>query len=389
MIIAAPVVTGRILKATVEVSEPLVFLPRFRVRAEREGSVHHADSADTLYLGWLPRGRYALEVRLPGGAAPGATRIRLEAVHRSGLADAVAAETQLEAVLSDPGADRASPLAFSLAPVPPAPALESLSWKRGHADWFFQHFDHASATVVSYMLKDSPLLKGRVLDLGCGDGITALGVALRTGCTELIGIDPFKGYERLPAIVRDNHLPPDAIPANLRFLPEDANALSFPDDHFDVVVSWASVEHFAGGYLRALGEVRRVLKPGGLFFVHPGLYYTSYGHHLGEFSSEPFFHLKKAPEEVERIVLTTPPNRIDRAGEDPSAEQCLQWYHELNRITVPRFEAELRALDFQPWRVALRSEGMVEYAPELERYSMLDLATSELYVACVSRKETR
>ena len=51
------------------------------------------------------------------------------------------------------------------------------------------------------------------------------------------------------------------------------------------------------------------------------------------------------------------------------------------------FEKELRALDFQPWRVALRTEGLVEYTPEIEHYPMQDLATNELYVSCVSRKK--
>ena len=81
-------------------------------------------------------------------------------------------------------------------------AIENLSWKRGHADWFFRHFDHAAATVQSYMLGDSPKLRGRILDVGCGDGITDLGLALRTGCEELVGDRSLQGYEKLPEIAR-------------------------------------------------------------------------------------------------------------------------------------------------------------------------------------------
>ena len=146
------------------------------------------------------------------------------------------------------------------------------------------------------MLGDSPLLRGRILDVGCGDGITDLSIALRTHCRgELVGVDPFRGFERLPRILAENGLPSDVIPPNLRFLAEDANRLPFPDDSFDVVISWGSLEHIAGGYERALREVRRVLRPQGLFFVHPGLYFSNFGHHLGEFSNEPHFHLKKSP----------------------------------------------------------------------------------------------
>jgi ubiquinone/menaquinone biosynthesis C-methylase UbiE len=240
---------------------------------------------------------------------------------------------------------------------------------------------------MSYMLGDSPQLRGHILDVGCGDGITDLSIALRTGCVELIGVDPFKGYEQLPRMMAENHLPADAIPPNLRFMPESANSLPFADDSFDVVISWGSLEHIAGGYDQALLEIRRVLRPQGLFFVHPGLYFSNVGHHLGEFSSEPHFHLKKPLEEVKRIVFETPINRMDRAGHVATPEEYWQWFRELNPITVAKFEQELRALDFQPWRVALRTEGLIEYTPEIERYGMQDLATNEVYISCVSRKK--
>ena len=55
----------------------------------------------------------------------------------------------------------------------------------------------------------------------------------------------------------------------LRFLPADANAIPFEDDRFDVVISWGSLEHIAGGHAQALREIRRVLKPDGLLFAHP------------------------------------------------------------------------------------------------------------------------
>ncbi len=202
------------------------------------------------------------------------------------------------------------------------------------------------------------------------------------------GSTPSSGYEKLPEIARANHLPDDVVPKSLRFLPADANRLPFTDDRFDAVISWGSVEHIAGGYLQALREIKRVLKPDGLLFIHPGLYYSNFGHHLGEFSSEPFFHLKKPREELERLVLGTRPQVMDRAGLVATPAQYWQWFNELNPITVTRFEQELRALEFEPWRVAIRTEGLVEYTPEILSYPMQDLANNELYVSCVSRKRS-
>jgi hypothetical protein len=54
--------------------------------------------------------------------------------------------------------------------------------------------------------------------------------------------------------------------------------------------------------------------------------------------------------------------------------------------TVSRFEQELRELDFEPWRAALRTEQLIEYTPEIVDFPIQDLATGELYLSCVSRK---
>lgn len=370
------------------VEAPVVFLPGVRLRVEGAGAVA-ADSRDTHYLGWLPRGAYRVRAFLPGALGAGAYRFSLEAVHREAMADAVAARLDGAFTLAGPAAAAGEGLAWSFETVAPGVAIENLSWKRGHEDWFFRHFDHAAATVVSYMLADSPKLRGRILDVGCGDGITALGVALRTGCEELVAIDPFRGFDRLPEILRANHLPADAIPKRVKYLGEDANFLPFADDSFDVVISWAAVEHFAGGYLQALREMKRVLRPEGLLFIHPGLYYCNAGHHLAEYSTEPFFHLRKSRDEIRDIVFGAKPRYEDRAGETPTPAQHWQWFNELNPITVTRFEQELRALEFEPWRVAIRTEGLVEYTRETLAYPMQDLATNELYVSCVNRKRPK
>ena len=70
-------------------------------------------------------------------------------------------------------------------------------------------------------------------------------------------------------------------------------------------------------------------------------------------------------------------------------EQYWQWFRELNPITVTQFEKELRERDLQPWRVAIRTEDLIEYTPEIEAYPMQDLATAELYVSCINKKPGR
>jgi SAM-dependent methyltransferase len=340
-------------------------------------------------ISWLPRGRYEATCTTPALALhAGSWRIVVSAFSRTASTDILADSREISVTASGSGSAEMA-AHWHLQSIGDTPALSSLAWSQGHSNWFYKHFDHAAKVVISYMFGDSPLLRGRILDVGCGDGITDLGIALRQQPELLIGIDPFSGFERLAGVLRENGLGHVKMPESLRFEAADGNFLPYADDSFDVVISWGSLEHIVGGYLQPLREIKRVLRPDGLFFVHPGLYYSNYGHHLGEFSSEPFFHLTKSHEELRDLVLNSKPKYIDRAGEFATPAQYWQWFNELNKITVPQFENELRALEFDFWRVALRTEDLIEYTPELQAYRMQDLATAEVYLSCINRKKRR
>jgi len=377
-----------VLELVLAIDGALVFAPDVGLELFAAGCEQPAYQTNLLaqvHVGWLPRGRYRVRWMCADGLL--AQRVRVSVHCRQAMHEAFIAAAELQ--FADAGVAAVSDAVhghWQIAAIDDTPALDTLSWHRGHGDWFFRHFDHAASVVVDYMLGNSPLLRGRVLDVGCGDGITALGVALRCQPEQLIGIDPFGGFARLPEILQHNGLSPAVIPDALTFMAADANDLPFADDSFDVVVSWGSLEHIAGGYARALREIRRVLRADGLLFVHPGLFYSNFGHHLGEFSAEPHFHLKKSPAALRELVFAKSPEYIDRSGEFASPAQYWQWYQELNPITVAGFERELRALDFEPWRVAIRSEDRIEYSPELLPYPMQDLATLELYLSCYNRK---
>lgn len=380
------------LRVAVALDAPIVFdfdcaLEWFAAGSEQPVLTRHL-RRDGMDVSWLPRGRYEILCHTPRlTLAPGEYRLLVTIYqHRRGTAEPLD-RRELPATVGGEAATGEPSLAWDLTTLGDGPPVEQLSWRRGHEDWFFRHFDHAARTIISYMLGDSPLLSGRILDVGCGDGITDLGVCLRCDPEELVGIDPFEGFRRLPEIMAANHVPADAHPARLKFQPADANALPFADDSFDVVLSWGSLEHIAGGYQQALTEIKRVLRDGGLLFVHPGLYYSNYGHHLGEFSDEPHFHLTRSRREIKEIVFGTEPKYMDRAGEFSPPAEYWQWFNELNPITVSGFEAELKALGFEFYRAALRTEDRIEYHhPALQQYPMQDLATVELYLSAWNRK---
>lgn len=340
-------------------------------------------------IAWLPRGRYQVHCHLHDLNLP-AGNFRLRMIVFSVVEGTRTAMSEGIFDFSNPvdhSSEGLAQAAWSLKSADGAVDVEALGWNRGYEDWFFRHFDHAALVVSDYLLDKSPLLKGRILDVGCGDGIIDLGIFLRYQPEELVGIDPFAGFDRLPEVVAANHLPPDVLDdSRLKFKAEDGNAIPYPDDYFDVVVSWGSLEHIAGGYEQTLGEIRRVLKNGGLLFVHPGLYFGALGNHLGEFFDDPFIHLKLPEPELKEAVLSSEPGRMDRAGHVATPEEYWQWYTELNPIRVGEFEQQLRDLGFEPWRAALRTSDIIEYTSELQGHAMQDLATAELYLSAWNRK---
>jgi len=336
-----------------------------------------------LDVSWLPQGHYRLEAPQSSEWMPGSqlTLILRDEANAGGTEQArITARLEARADWSSAG--------WRLSSGPDTPGIETLSWARQDHNWFFRHFDHAARTIIHLFFQRDERLKGRVLDVGCGDGITDLGIALRMQPEQLVGVDPFRGYERLESICRAHRLPASLMhPPGLSFRPDDANALDFDDNHFDVVLSWGSLEHIAGGYDRALAEIRRVLRPGGLFFAHPGLFYGSVGNHLGEFFDDPWIHLKIGREDLKQRVLTGRPRYMDRAGEESPSEDYWRWYTELNPITVDGFERELRELDLEPTRFALRTDPVVDYCAELQPYPMTSLGLAELYIVCENKKK--
>jgi SAM-dependent methyltransferase len=340
---------------------------------------------------WLPRGTYrARALTAESDLVPGHYTAHIALWHRDEGTERKAGSVALPFEVKS-GAGKGPRWAWQL-DGESGTSIDALPWKRGPEDWFYKHFDHAATTIITYLLGDSPLLKGRILDVGCGDGITDLGIAMRVKPTEFIGVDPFRGFDRLPGILSERNLPGDWIPPNLKFMAVDANALPFPDDSFDVVLSWGSMEHIAGGYAQSLDEIQRVLRPDGLLMIAPGLFFSDIGNHLGEFRfarEEPYVHLKRPREWIREQVLKGDIQYIDRCGDDAPPESYWQWFTELNPITVPDFEQELRRRNFEPWRIALRTQERVDYTPELQKYSFIDLACCELYTSVYNRKHLK
>jgi arsenite methyltransferase len=106
-----------------------------------------------------------------------------------------------------------------------------------------------------------PIREGEaILDIGCGAGVDSIIAARLAGPSGAVtGIDLVP--EMLARAGENARL---AGLANLTFLESSAEQLPFPDDTFDLVIS-NGVFNLVVDKAKALGEVFRVLKPGGWF----------------------------------------------------------------------------------------------------------------------------
>lgn len=102
--------------------------------------------------------------------------------------------------------------------------------------------------------------KKKVLDVGCGAGnSTRLVAELVSDAAEIVGIDP---DEEVLTIAREK----TPASARISYQPGSATQLPFPDNTFDFVFCQTVMIHLPDPE-KALQEMKRVLKPGGLLMM--------------------------------------------------------------------------------------------------------------------------
>jgi SAM-dependent methyltransferase len=233
------------------------------------------------------------------------------------------------------------------------------------ARWFTENFDAAAREILDFLGGDGIELEGkRVADIGCGDGIIDLGLALKGRPAELVGYDLVDvdtegllraaraagAVEELPECLRFERSAPVTIPA--------------PDQHFDIVTSWSVFEH-VDDPVRLLADIRRVIKPSGYLFIQLWPFYDSeHGGHLWKHYDEPFpHHLHRDEtilEQVQGDVATDP----RRSADDE--------YRSLNRISPDDLQRALMRNGFVVGKLKLLTAA-VHVPPELAHRSLVEL----------------
>jgi SAM-dependent methyltransferase len=119
--------------------------------------------------------------------------------------------------------------------------------------------ENSAAYLLPHLAADA-----KVLDVGCGPGTITAGLADRVPRGHVTGIDAAQGIidqARAEAGEREN----------LTFATGDVYALGYPDDSFDAVHAHQVLQHLSDP-VRALREMRRVARPGGVVAARDGDY---------------------------------------------------------------------------------------------------------------------
>ncbi|MDQ2765380.1 MAG: class I SAM-dependent methyltransferase [Pseudomonadota bacterium] len=149
-----------------------------------------------------------------------------------------------------------------------------------------------------------------VLDVGCGRGLLLAAAAKRLTTGHATGIDIWSnvdmGANSEAATLRNLEL--EGVASRCTILGEPAQSMSFPDASFDVILSNLCLHNIYDRptRLRALHQIVRVLKPGGVALI------SDYKH-TGEYATE-FLDCGLAVERrwanLKSLVTTYPPLRI-------------------------------------------------------------------------------
>ncbi|MBX3103218.1 MAG: methyltransferase domain-containing protein [Bacteroidetes bacterium] len=119
--------------------------------------------------------------------------------------------------------------------------------------WLGEHL-HRYQVAISYLKEGT-----QVLDIATGEGYGAAMLAQAEPASRIIAVD---AEAESIAACRSKYRGVE----NLHFQQEDATRLSFPDNHFDLIVSFETLEHVPD-YTAMLRELNRVLKPDGLLLL--------------------------------------------------------------------------------------------------------------------------
>jgi SAM-dependent methyltransferase len=192
----------------------------------------------------------------------------------------------------------------------------------------------------------------QVADIGCGDGIMALGVAHHANPARLVGFDVnLTNVEHLTRCAGEEGLA-RILPPHLSFVESTPEMLPAADAEFDIAYTWSAFEHIQNPRA-VLSEIRRILKPDGVLFLQLWpFYFSERGSHLWDWFPEPFHHLVGSKEGIADAMHQS------SVADDAWTEYMLHEFEGLNRITLDDLQKALIAAEFDVVRLELLTHSV-------------------------------
>jgi len=183
-----------------------------------------------------------------------------------------------------------------------------------------------------------------ILDVGCGSGDTAIGLA-RAGADRVVGVD--MDPHRIECAQRNAEA--EGVGDITRFVCADFVRGYEPREPFDCALSIASFEHVLEAE-RCLEKIHRSLTPGGSLLARFGpLWLSPYGAHMFDFTRLPWVHFLFP----EKVVLDVR-RECFRPGQAACRYEDIGGH--LNRITAARFRDYALRAGFQIRKLRLNPE---------------------------------
>ena len=157
--------------------------------------------------------------------------------------------------------------------------------------WFEDHYITLPDIIKSWVDSYVDLAGARVLDFGCGHGITALAMAMRFNA-RVLGVDVMPDpAECLPRAHAGLGI--DALPENLELRQIEPGENFRAGEEFDLIYSWSSFEHISQDIIdRVLDQIKSRLSQNGCLFLQIApLHYSAEGSHLFHRIPEPWGHI--------------------------------------------------------------------------------------------------
>lgn len=224
-----------------------------------------------------------------------------------------------------------------------------------------------------------PLQERRMLDFGCGEGTTALGMALQYPTSRVFGVDINSEHERcLPAATEMIGL--KALPGNLAFRSIKPGEVGEWEGSFDLIYSWSVFEHINRNLLDSvILQLRNILASQGVLFVQIApLYYSAYGSHLRKFDVPAWGHLLKQESNLKAKVKGDASKALERR------EAVWSCYQSLNKLTADELIDRISNSGLTLLR-EYRTHNELKPPKRLRKIFHLDILTTNQVVATFAK----